>query len=68
MSPCRYSVLSIPKPEIGLGLLRQRKLSSSRESGRSLNPGVFTGTGFILTKAFALMLFHTNGWPGGTHK
>lgn len=62
MSPCRYACCLGARNKV-LGLLRQRKLLSSREIGR-WNPSVFTGISFILMKAFALMVFHTKGWPG----
>lgn len=65
MSPCRYACcLGAKARNKVLGLLRQRKLLSSREIGRRWNPSVFTGISFILMKAFALMVFHTKGWPG----
>lgn len=69
MSPCRYaSCLGAKARNEVLGLLRQRKLLNSRETGRNWNPRVFTRISFIVMKAFALMIFHTKGWPVRRHK
>ena len=69
MSPCRYACCLCAKArnEV-LGLLRQTKLSNSRETGRNSNPSVFTRISFIVMKAFALMIFHTKGWSVRIHE
>lgn len=69
MSPCRYACCLCAKArnEV-LGLLRQRKLLNSRETGRHSNHSVFTRISSIVMKAFVLMVFHTKGWPVRIHK
>lgn len=64
VSPCRYAccVCAKARNEV-LRLLRQRKLLNSREIGRNLNPSGFPRISFTVMKAFALMIFHTKGWP-----
>lgn len=62
MSPCRYTCCPCVKTrnEV-LGLLRQRKLLNSQETGRSSNPSVFTRISFIGMKAKSFDDFSQEG-------